>query len=134
MMFKRQFNPPAEVPEYEGANQKVMTVEEFYQSSDFPELDKHDRKSAAFTYYDMLDFAERYAEQSAFKWINVEERLPENDTIVLCFRDGLNTAIPSLFNGGRFQVYKDVCPGDRCLVSYFCEITHWRPLPTAPKK
>jgi hypothetical protein len=66
MMFKRQFNPPADVPEYEGANQNSMTVEEFYQSTDFPQLDKHDRKSAMFTYYDLLDFAERYAEQDAF--------------------------------------------------------------------
>jgi hypothetical protein len=42
-----------------------MTVEEFYQSTDFPELDKHDRKAATFTYYDMLDFSERYAGQKA---------------------------------------------------------------------
>jgi len=39
-----------------------MTVEEFYQSTEFLELDKHDRKALMFTYYDLLDFAERFAE------------------------------------------------------------------------
>jgi Protein of unknown function (DUF551) len=130
MMFKRQFNPPADVPEYEGANQNSMTVEEFYQSTDFPELDKHDRKVALFTYYELLDFAERYAEQSAPKWIIVKERLPERDKdstngseLILGFNDGFEGRCWYDFD---LRVFRD-------MRSNLLHLTHWQPLPEPPK-
>lgn len=42
---------------------KKMTPEQFYQSENMPELDKHDRKAAKFSYFDLLEFAEKYAER-----------------------------------------------------------------------
>lgn len=37
-----------------------MKVEKFYEQSDYPELDKHDKKADKFTYYDMIEFAELF--------------------------------------------------------------------------
>jgi len=39
----------------------MKTPEEFYNQSNYPVLDKHDKKAEKFTYYDMLEFAEAYA-------------------------------------------------------------------------
>ena len=37
-----------------------MNAEEYYRKNDFPILDKFDKKSPKFDYYDFIDFAESY--------------------------------------------------------------------------
>jgi hypothetical protein len=42
---------------------KVMTVEEFWKQQNRRELDKHEKKFQLFDYWDMIDFAEQYADE-----------------------------------------------------------------------
>ena len=67
------------------------------------------------------------------KWIPVTERLPEEGDYVLCVLKGFNY-------GGKIQVCKFV-PADKFKDKPYFEhfrngfpsVTHWMPLPTAPK-
>jgi Protein of unknown function (DUF551) len=114
-----------------------MTVEEFYQSTDFPKLDKHDRKSETFTYYELLDFAERFAGQSAPKWISVEERLPDYNTRVLVkFRpqqpvmEGTLLGIDERVEVSKASLppnMKDAMKFRNCFKFY--NVVEWMPLP-----
>lgn len=38
-----------------------LTPEQFYESLGLPKFDKYDKRTAKFDYFDMLDFAEKYA-------------------------------------------------------------------------
>ena len=64
------------------------------------------------------------------KWISVEERLPESGERVLImfkpFEDDENISIGWLTKSG-FDCYDDS-------VYFFRSVTHWMPLPEAPKE
>lgn len=59
------------------------------------------------------------------EWISVDERLPEEYDIILCF-DGSDVQ-PSVFLDGEFIEY------DRYEGDTIYGVTHWMPLPEAPK-
>lgn len=59
------------------------------------------------------------------EWIPVTERLPEEDCFVIVWHDETEIA---LFSEGKFCFYDAV----GCLREYV-EVTHWMPLPSAPK-
>lgn len=71
-----------------------------------------------------------YAEHlEAEKWVSVDDGLPEIGQKVFIDREEIT---PSVYDG-RFQVYKDICVGDRVLASYFTDVKKWRPFPQPPK-
>ena len=39
----------------------INQIEIFYKNSDYPDLDKFDKKANKFSYYDLIEFAEQYA-------------------------------------------------------------------------
>lgn len=64
------------------------------------------------------------------KWISVNDRLPEKDQIVLCYKAGRGVRI------GKHLVatYADgVSAFKDCLLDYAFGATHWMPLPEPPK-
>lgn len=118
-----------------------LTPQEFYTQKQYRELDKHGKRMDAFTYYDMLDFAEAYADHcEASEWISVNERLPDDNTSVLgedsdgeVFRCYLN-------KNGKW--HEDVVHYD-CSCDWnhggsdseiYKPVVRWRPLPTPPKQ
>jgi len=40
-----------------------MNAEEYYKQENYPILDKFDKKALKFDYYDMINFAENYANE-----------------------------------------------------------------------
>lgn len=78
---------------------------------------------------DLCDAAHRivhiagYHKQSG--WISVDERLPEEYDTILCFDGSYVQA--SVFLDGEF-IEDDKYEGDP-----ICGVTHWMPLPEAPK-
>ena len=56
------------------------------------------------------------------RWIPVEERLPENYATVIIFREDCRNACIGWLIGGSWSVPKGV------------RVTHWMPLPEAPKE
>jgi cell wall assembly regulator SMI1 len=58
-------------------------------------------------------------------WINVDERLPENDTTVLCYNGVINTYTYEEKNKWWADSCWDTTKG--------FGITHWMPLPEPPK-
>lgn len=76
---------------------------------------------------DVVEMLEKgYRKQS--EWISVEERLPEHLEKVLVYdeRGNMNTAMFLRYNNGNV----DLCTSVRLT----CQVTHWMPLPEAPKK
>ena len=124
-------------------NMKRLTPEEFLNEfSQKDDKDVHGNLRDGLWTNNVLKYMQAYAdhcEESA--WVSVDERLPEFGQKVLVFRDGrhrdfpvFSDSVPSVFDGGRFMVYKDVCVGDRVLASYYGGITHWRPFPNPPRQ
>lgn len=76
---------------------------------------------------DALKYAERAVEAGYSKpeWISVDERLPEEYDIILCF-DGSDVQ-SSVFLDGEF-IEDDKYEGDP-----IWGVTHWMPFPQAPK-
>lgn len=69
-------------------------------------------------------------------WVSVKERLPENFTGEICdateymiFYDTIREFGIAYFRNGSFWIWDE--DGE---VESFCEPTHWRPLPAAPKE
>ena len=64
------------------------------------------------------------------KWISVEDRLPEYDQVVLCYKDGRGVRIgkhmPATYADG-VVAFKDL------VRDYAFGATHWMPLPEPPK-
>lgn len=58
------------------------------------------------------------------KWIPVSERLPEDDVFVLNCNDHGNIVIGKIIGGTWWYKY----------FSYQGQVTHWMPLPEAPKE
>ena len=48
-----------------------MTPEEYYKQENYPVLDKFDKKATKFDYYDVIQFAEEYAEQLKLNVVGV---------------------------------------------------------------
>ena len=63
------------------------------------------------------------------KWISVEDRLPEYDQVVLCYKDGRGVRIgkhmPATYADG-VVAFKDL------VRDYAFGATHWMPLPEPP--
>lgn len=59
-----------------------ITAEGFYIDGKYPEMDKHDKRANKFTYYDMIDFAENYAQ---FLIANMECDHPFSSVHTRCF-------------------------------------------------
>ena len=66
-------------------------------------------------------------ERKQSEWISVEERLPEHLEKVLVYDEmgNMNTAMFLRYNNGNV----DWCTS----VRHTCQVTHWMPLPEAPK-
>jgi hypothetical protein len=88
--------------------------------------------------YDRDQFQKGFAasvEWAGPKWISVKDRLPEPNTIVLCWRE--------FMNGPIILDYGLIC-GNMCFYDFDEdgfpeevkpeEVTHWMPLPEAPKE
>ncbi|EPG6560371.1 DUF551 domain-containing protein [Morganella morganii] len=63
------------------------------------------------------------------KWIKCSERMPEDETTVLVFGNGI-TWIADVDHGGRF--YPDEFTFERTILAD--EITHWMMLPQPPEE
>lgn len=76
---------------------------------------------------DALKYAERAVEAGYSKqeWISVKDRLPEEYETILCF-DG-SYVQPSVLLDGEF------IEDDKYEGYPICGVTHWMPLPEAPK-
>lgn len=61
------------------------------------------------------------------KWISVEERLPENDANYLVFTSAANEVDLATYYGDGEWLAPDLCNLTRF-------VTHWMPLPEAPKE
>ncbi len=61
-------------------------------------------------------------------WIPISEKLPENDTQVLCVNENGNIFI-GRFKIGGWQVQAD----ENYFVHCYSKITHWTPLPKLPE-
>lgn len=64
------------------------------------------------------------------RWISVEERLPEKYKFVLCYKDG-KTRI-GYYIGAEYV--KGVAAFADCGHNHSFGVTHWLPLPDAPKE
>lgn len=85
------------------------------------------------------DFAERTAQLEAQvpKWISVEERLPEDNLNVLVYAIGNNENSVIAMTSYTHNMYGYNIEGWRSPWQYFFyeyKITHWMPLPPAPKE
>lgn len=69
----------------------------------------------------------------AEKWIGVDERLPEECQIVLCFGVG-NIPSMAMYGDTIFTRYIDHIPSDRNITIYYDKVTHWQELPKPPVK
>jgi hypothetical protein len=67
------------------------------------------------------------------RWISVEDELPEDGQIVLCFGIG-KIASMSMYGDGIFVRYIDHIPSDRNITIYYDKVSHWQPLPKPPIK
>ena len=102
-----------------------LTPEEFYAQNPLRELDKHGKRMDAFTYYDMLDFAEAYAEHCEQRaWIG--DRFPD-DT-----REGISDNV-LVSDGVSFGVAAFQFKTETWHWVEFTP-THWQELPTLPKQ
>lgn len=98
-----------------------MCLEKFRKAKDegFWELTDEDEY---FAHADECDFyAADYRKQG--EWISVDERLPEKNVRVLVY-------IKSSRSYTRFDTDR---LDDRGFVRWFNDVTHWMPLPEAPK-
>ena len=73
-----------------------MTPEEYYKKRDYPTLDKFDKKAPKFDYYDLVDFAEQYAEHYLKQ--HLEDNIPSDDETEKEFKK-LNTDDIGFFIG-----------------------------------
>lgn len=70
------------------------------------------------------------------EWISTKDRLPENETIVLCWR-GRRWCEPEICTYGDLKGEKCFYYIDDCGFRMKClrpSITHWMPLPEPPKE
>jgi hypothetical protein len=70
------------------------------------------------------------------RWISVKDRLPENETNVLCWR-GISWCGPEIFTYGDLKGEECFYYIDDCGYPMKClrpSITHWMPLPEPPKE
>ena len=80
----------------------------------------------------LIEYGATFAEDNNVpsKWISVNDRLPEKDQIVLCYKAGRGVRIGkhlvATFADG-VSAFKD------CLLDYAFGATHWMPLPEPPK-
>jgi len=70
-----------------------------------------------------------YAEEKQPKWISVNERLPELNENVLCVQKSHDIPLMAHYCEDGFKVKKYVSEGDRVMVAYWTDVTHWIPLP-----
>jgi hypothetical protein len=68
------------------------------------------------------------------RWIPVSERLPENANDVLVLVDRGHYSIASLVNGEDGRPAWDSGNWHRAIPAAHGSVTHWRPLPAAPKE
>jgi hypothetical protein len=61
------------------------------------------------------------------KWVSVDDRLPENKTACLIFRDYPRRELSeySIYEDGKWRATVGSC---------WSSVTHWRPLPAPPTK
>lgn len=65
------------------------------------------------------------------EWIDVNERLPEIDSVPVLAFDGENQFVASRWKMGQNEYFKStICD---CCNSEIGEITHWMPLPEPPQ-
>lgn len=70
-------------------------------------------------------------------WINVKDRLPENDKDVLAFVQYDECAITAFWNGKQWRSGSQArdyieCDGYKESVLHEYKVTHWQPLPPTP--
>jgi hypothetical protein len=70
------------------------------------------------------------------KWISVEERLPEENALVLSFSPEIDDSHGPINMGYIIEVgdsffWRHACKWDNC--SFDIATTHWMPLPEGPK-
>ena len=65
------------------------------------------------------------------EWIKTGERLPTEGENVLCWNG--KAAVMCIYERGEFYVEKYPDYFDRTINSYWTNVSHWQPLPTAPK-
>ena len=75
--------------------------------------------------------------QAAQQWISVKDRLPEQDVAVLTYGQVLNNppevlGVRRRYNGD--QEWKHTWESEDGFIYRENDITHWMPLPTAPKE
>lgn len=70
------------------------------------------------------------AARAAPKWRSVRERLPEDGIIVMVWHDTLEHEFAYVDSDELFSAWYDVLGNE---IEAFSNITHWMPLPAAPK-
>lgn len=66
-------------------------------------------------------------------WHRVEEIKPDNGTNVLIWKEGFTEPVPSHYAGGLFYRYiANKAEGDRLILYWYDDVTHWQTLPLIP--
>jgi hypothetical protein len=85
---------------------------------------------------DANDYLDMQAELDKFKWISVDDRLPEDDPSVLCINSVGGISIAKKIALGK-ELRMTNMDYDDCLCAsissgWSVDVTHWMPLPSAP--
>lgn len=86
---------------------------------------------------DMLDSMEVYEAEPVNQWISVKDRLPEENTLVLCYArsttgEGNDYFLGALAHGEFWFLKVNDIGHVSCPVLHW-KVTHWQPLPEPPK-
>ena len=105
-----------------------VSVEEYFEKRYGKPEDKFYMSEKSFDYYDMVDFAEQYAQHvQKDEWVSVEERFPEDDLPVIVWYDEADSfGIASYKDETWSESYRGWVFEDM--------VTHWKELYNNPPK
>lgn len=95
-------------------------------------MDKNVLKSISTDFMAGYKLCEEILCTSGFGWVSVSDYLPEVATDVLCVQKGNESVLMAHYCENGFKVKKYVSEGDRVLVGYWSDVTHWHPLAKIP--
>ncbi len=114
--------------------QPVVDTQELYDKFEY-DFKLYDFCGAWVSPKDIVDWflplIKEKEESNNSEWISVEERLPEENEIILSVGNGVRASY-SQFVNGKFQRYVDQIGMDRIMVIEYHKTKFWQPLPSPP--